>query len=619
MSKSFAETAMELSGKTAAESTSIGKVDIADDQVEELFDDKHQTKNSPAFKAVWSREFPTREFFEFDFHRPNSTMLNNCIDIVKKYQSDDAMYTSEDKLTKGVIQALSDSGYYGLLVPLPDKPALSFSEFSSFLTEMARIEPSVAGMCSIHGCIGSVDPVRTFGNEYQKEKYLPGLADGTFLSAFALTEPCAGSDLTALKTYAKLDGDHYILNGTKLFITNVHYGGLVSVVCQINNKPQVLLVEIPDGDTDTFRIGHYKIHALRRLNNNSLIFTNHRVPKENLIELDRGDGLTVAYHGLNLGRISLCANASGCMKTMLESMIPWASYRSTYGQSIKNRELVQERIARLAGYILSSDALVAWCSGLIDKGYRGELECIIAKTFGSECQKEAAIDLCMKTHGGRSFLGGHVVGDNIHDVLAPLIYEGEGDMLNMAFFKSLVKDHGSTFFEPVGKLMSGLGKKSLSPIDIIKNYKTFTPYAEWLIKETILPKRGIRPIGFNSNIIDHANYAIRGLQRSALEISGLMRKYQLGLADKQCRMSILSRRIQHLVTMMVTVCYTFAKADPLMAAIADVSCENLKNKITGSHPTDFQIRKSVSLGKTLANPQNGNVYDSILMRYDEQV
>ena len=225
----------------------------------------------------------------------------------------------------------------------------------------------------------------------------------------------------------------------------------------------------------------------------------------------------------------------------------------------------------------------------------------------------------MKTHGGRSFLGGHVVGDNIHDVLAPLIYEGEGDMLNMAFFKSLVKDHGSTFFEPVGKLMSGLGKKSLSPIDIIKNYKTFTPYAEWLIKETILPKRGIRPIGFNSNIIDHANYAIRGLQRSALEISGLMRKYQLGLADKQCRMSILSRRIQHLVTMMVTVCYTFAKADPLMAAIADVSCENLKNKITGSHPTDFQIRKSVSLGKTLANPQNGNVYDSILMRYDEQV
>ena len=180
MSKSFAETAMELSGKTTDESTSIGKVDTADDQVEELFDNKHQTKNSPAYKAVWDREFPTREFFEFDFYRPNSAMLDNCLDIVKKYQSDDMMYTSEDKLSREVIQALSDSGYYGLLVPLPDKPALSFSEFSSFLTKMASVEPSIAGMCSIHGCIGSVDPVRTFGNDYQKEKYLSKLAPPNF-------------------------------------------------------------------------------------------------------------------------------------------------------------------------------------------------------------------------------------------------------------------------------------------------------------------------------------------------------------------------------------------------------------------------------------------------------
>jgi len=209
MSKSFAETAMELSGKTAAESTSIGKVDTADDQVEELFDDKHQTKNSPAYKAVWNREFPTKNFFEFDFYRPNSAMLNNCLDIVRQFKSEDRLYDN-GKLSGELITALADSGYFGLLVPLPNKPALSFSEFSSFLTEMARIEPSVAGMCSIHGCIGSVDPVRTFGNEYQKEKYLPGLSDGTFLSAFALTEPCAGSDLTALKTYAKIEGDDYL-------------------------------------------------------------------------------------------------------------------------------------------------------------------------------------------------------------------------------------------------------------------------------------------------------------------------------------------------------------------------------------------------------------------------
>ena len=222
----------------------------------------------------------------------------------------------------------------------------------------------------------------------------------------------------------------------------------------------------------------------------------------------------------------------------------------------------------------------------------------------------------MKTHGGRSFLGGHVIGDNIHDILAPLIYEGEGDMLNMAFFKSLVKEHGMTFFEPVGHLMSDLGKKSLNPIDMAKNYKTFIPYAKWMIKEAVMPKSGLRPIGFNKNLVGHANFAIKGLQKSAWEISGLMRKYQLGLADKQCRMSIVSRKIQNLITMMVTVCYAFAQADYMSAFIADVSCENLKNKITGKHPTDSQIRKSVRLGEAISLKKGSRGYESILMKYD---
>ena len=618
MSRSFAETAMELGGKSAEEFKSVGKVDTADDQVDSLFEDKHQTVNSPAFKAVWGREFPTKSFFEFDFHRPNSAMLNDCVDIASSFKREGNLYDDRGKLNEDLLKDLSKAGYFGQLVPLPEKPAVSFSEFSYYLTKMASVEASVAGLSSIHGCIGSVDPIRTFGSEYQKEKYLPKLASGEFLSAFALTEPCAGSDLTALRTTARLDGDHYLISGKKLFITNAIYGRLVSVVCLVDGEPQVLIVELPEEDTDHFEIVNYDIYALSKLYNNALVFKDFKVPKENLISLERGNGLTVAYHGLNLGRVSLCANASGCMKVMLKSMLPWARYRSTYGQPIKNRELVQDRIARLAGYILSSDALVAWCSGLIDKGYRGELECIIAKTFGSECQKEAAIDLCMKTHGGRSFLGGHVIGDNIYDLLAPLIYEGEGDMLNMAFFKSLVKDHGKTYFEPVGKLMAQLGKKSLSPKDMVANYGVFVPYARWLLSEATACKGGIRPIGFNENLVRHADFAIKNLQSSAWEISSLMRKYQLKLADKQCRMSILSRKIQNLITMMVTVCYAFAKADTMTGFIADVSCENLKNKITGSHPTDEQIRKSVSLGAVLADQRGDNDLDSVLMRYDDQ-
>src|SRR5207248_4284380 len=166
-----------------------------------------------------------------------------------------------------------------------------------------------------------------------------------------------------------------------------------------------------------------------------------------------GDGLTIAYHGLNLGRLSLCATAAGSMRVMLASILPWAEFRRTYGQPINTRELVKRRIARLAALIAGADALVAWGSWLIDEGYRGELECIVAKIFGSEAQKEAALELFMKTHGGRSFLKGHLFGDNVHDFLAPCIYEGEGEVLGLAFFKSLVKEHGKAFFEPIGKAL----------------------------------------------------------------------------------------------------------------------------------------------------------------------
>src|SRR5690606_2261712 len=121
--------------------------------------------------------------------------------------------------------------------------------------------------------------------------------------------------------------------------------------------------------------------------------------------------------------------------------------------AIETRELVQRRLGHLAGLIVACDALVDWCGGLLDEGYRGEMECIVAKIFGSEAQTEAAIELFMKTHGGRAFLHGHLFGDNVHEFLAPCIYEGEGEMLGLALFKSLVKQHGRQFFEPIGKAL----------------------------------------------------------------------------------------------------------------------------------------------------------------------
>ena len=125
-----------------------------------------------------------------------------------------SLYGDDGKLAPTVLGQLGDAGYWGTLV---DKRyggcGLPFQHFAPFLTRMATIEPTIAGLASVHGCIGAVDPVRTFGTAAQKERYLPLLASGRRLSAFALTEPGAGSDLTALKTTAVLDGDSYVVNG----------------------------------------------------------------------------------------------------------------------------------------------------------------------------------------------------------------------------------------------------------------------------------------------------------------------------------------------------------------------------------------------------------------------
>ncbi|MBA3484627.1 MAG: acyl-CoA/acyl-ACP dehydrogenase, partial [Pirellulales bacterium] len=535
---SFAETALKLGGKSDDEARRTGAIDAADDQVERLFAPQYQTVNSPAHRAVWDRGVPVELFQSEPVATPPAVqaVMDASIAVVRRHRDAGTLHNSEAKIADQVLADLGASGYWGLLVDQEFGGAgTPFAAFAAFLTRMATVDPTIAGLASVHGCIGAVDPVRTFGNDEQRQRFLPGLASGERLSAFALTEPGAGSDLTALKTTAVRDGDHYIVNGEKLFITNVVPGRTIGLVCLIEGKPAVLVVELPREENEHFQLRKYGLYALKHTYNRGIVFRDFRVPAENLLSAPRGDGLTIAYHGLNLGRIALCANAAGTMRIMLAGMIPWANFRQTYGQPIARRELVRRRMGQLAGLITGCDALVAWCSTLIDRGYRGEMECIVAKIFGSEAQKHAAIELFMKTHGGRSFLHGHPFGDNVHEYLAPCIYEGEGEMLAMGFFKSLVKDHGKTFFEPIGKTLAAKGIKKPNPFNPAHAWAlrgVVTPYIKWTAARrlTRTPRPALPPMP--GALRQHAEFASSELQRMALEISGTMSKFQLALADR---------------------------------------------------------------------------------------
>ncbi|MCH8046768.1 MAG: acyl-CoA dehydrogenase family protein [Planctomycetes bacterium] len=604
--QSFAETALRMGGKSDDEARRTGAIDKADDEVDALFKPQYQTINSPAHRAVWDDKLPVELFTSKKPITPPAVqkVMDDSMSIVSGHVEAGTLLDENGKIAESVLDELGGAKYWGLLVSEQHGGSgAPFASFAPFLTRMAMIDPTVAGLASVHGCIGAVDPVRTFGTPEQKQKFLPDLASGKRLSGFALTEPWAGSDLTALRTTAELRGDQYIVNGEKLFITNVIPGRTLGLVCLIDGRTAVLIADLPKEENENFQLVKYGLYALKHTYNRGIIFKDFAVPAENLLTPPKGDGLTIAYHGLNLGRVSLCANAAGTMRMMMASMIPWAHFRKTYGAKIATRELVRRRLARLGGLIVACDALVQWCSGLIDQGYRGEMECVVAKIFGSEAQKEAAIELLMKTHGGRSFLHGHMLGDHVHEFLAPCIYEGEGEMLAMGFFKSLVKQHGMQFFEPIGKALQAAGIRKPNPLNPAHAWalkSALWPYAMWMIGKKLRGASKPKLPSMPSILREHAEFACEQLQRSPLEISSTMSKHQLALADRQCRMTELSQQIQHLLVILCTSMYA-AGEDEVVQQAADVICRDLTRGITRKRVSDRDFRASTKLGEAIVD------------------
>lgn len=618
----LAEEVMKGAGKSAEEIEKVGQLDRGDDLVETTFDPKYRTVNSPVHLAVWSGKTPVAKFGSSrsnPLDAPYRMQMDQAVRIVAEHRDNGTLFGPDNKVTDQVINDLAEVGYWGALIaPEFGGWGASITDFMKFLTRMAAEgDPTVAGMASIHGCIGAVDPVEAFASDEFKAEYLPKLADGRRLSAFALTEPNAGSDLTALRTTAVLDGDDYVVNGRKLFISNVVPGRTIGLVVKIDGVPSVLIADLPDEENEHFQLDRYGIHAVQHIHNYGIVFKNFRVPKRNLLSPEVGDGLTIAYHGLNRGRVALCANAAGTMRLLLQSMIPWAEFRETYGEQIGKRELVERRIADIAGKIVGADALVDWCSHLLDEGYRGELECIIAKIFGADALLDTTIK-ALKTHGGRSFLEGHIIGDNIHDFLAPSIYEGENEMLGMAEFKGLVKDHGMKF---------------MAPFATVKNFSPFNPAHVWKLKGALM-RLGFWTIGallnrsdnqhisgLNPRLRKHTKFALKRFRMLMRQIHFAMLKHQMKLADRQQRMIELSNDVQKAVTILATCMHASKLGDDATVLAADVLCRNLTREITGGRPDDSDFRANTKLARLVVAGEfhqlNGVADSEILRPYEK--
>lgn len=408
--------------------------------------DRGQPQQSPVYRAFWnSATADSPELFAVASDEVPAAVhprMERSLDVLRQHRERGTLRGPDGKHSAAVLRELGAAGYWGLLVEHEYGGSGSgLRYFLPFLTRAAVIDQPLAGLAAVHGCIGAVNPLQSFGTAEQKQRYLPALASGHKLSAFASTEPAAGSDLRGVQTRAVRTAKGWEITGQKAFITNLAAGRTIGLLCKVDERLEVFVIDLPERENEHFELVPNPLHPLRHTINQGLRLRALPVPESARLPspLDK-DGRAIVFHGLNRGRAGICALAAGHLRNLLAGMIGWANQRHVHGKPLAELELIQARCARVTALMAGCDALARWCGALLDAGYRGEIECLIAKIFASEAVKHAACDLALPTHGGRFFLEGHPAGDLAYDYLAPCIYEGENDLLRLALIQALLRN-----------------------------------------------------------------------------------------------------------------------------------------------------------------------------------
>ncbi len=348
-----------------------------------------------------------------------------------------------ERMEKGEFprELLAKMGGLGLMgIPIPEEYGGAGMDFISYIiaiNEISRVSPTLGVILSVHTSVGT-NPILYFGTEEQKQKYVPKLASGEFLGAFCLTEPGAGSDAAALKTRAIQKGDHYELNGSKLFITN---GGEADVyIVFASTDPDAgskgITAFIVEKDTPGFIIGkdEHKM-GLSGSRTVSITFDNAVVPKENLLGKE-GEGFKVAMANLNAGRIGIAAQALGIAEGAFRHAKDYSKERIQFGKPISSQQGIAFKLADMATAIEASRLLVYRAASMQAEGEPCGKEASMAKLFASRTAVETAIE-AIQVYGGYGYTKEYPVERYFRDAKITEIYEGTSEIQRIVIQKHL--------------------------------------------------------------------------------------------------------------------------------------------------------------------------------------
>jgi alkylation response protein AidB-like acyl-CoA dehydrogenase len=338
------------------------------------------------------------------------------------------------------IKKLGELGFLGMMVdPKYNGSGMDTISYVLAMEELSKIDASTSVVVSVNNslvCFG----LENYGSEFQKEKYLKPLAAGEIIGAFCLSEPEAGSDATSQHTTAVDMGDHYLLNGTKNWITNGGNASTYLVIAQTNSalRHKGINVFIVEKGMEGFSVGPKENKlGIRGSDTHSLMFTDVKVPKENRIG-EEGFGFTFAMKTLDGGRIGIASQALGIASGAYELALAYSKERKTFGKPIAAHQAIQFKLADMATEIEAARMLCLKAAWLKDQGLPYALASSMAKLFASDVAMRTTVE-AVQIHGGYGFVKEYHVERLMRDAKITQIYEGTSEIQRMIIAREILK------------------------------------------------------------------------------------------------------------------------------------------------------------------------------------
>lgn len=340
----------------------------------------------------------------------------------------------QGEFPRGILKQMGELGLMG--IPVPEQYGGAEMDFTSYIIaihELSKVSATIGVILSVHTSVGT-NPILYFGNEAQKKKYVPKLASGEYLGAFCLTEPSAGSDAASLKSRAVKKENQYVINGSKVFITNGGEADVYIVFASIEGKG--ISAFIVEKNTPGLVIGKDEhkmgLHGSRTV---QLSFEDMQVPVENLLG-EEGQGLKIALGNLDIGRIGIAAQALGIAEAAYEAAVDYAKQRIQFGKPISHQQGVGFKLADMATNIEAAKLLIYRAAQLRSLGQPCGKEASMAKLFASKTAMEVTTE-AIQVFGGYGYTEDYPVERFFRDAKVTEIYEGTSEIQRIVISKHL--------------------------------------------------------------------------------------------------------------------------------------------------------------------------------------